>query len=260
MRILLHPFPLPRPYADMNMVVAAKSKKHKKKRGGKAKPNGDTSKTNGVTDSNKSNQHEDEEDEQESQTPSEPPSSPLKSSHEQNQSFVNGVHQQPSQSKDTGFEEAADVVPNPDSDSPTEPREESTTNEMPAPAEAASHTSDADAGLKAMAEERDSLRAEVARFRESLKAVEEKHEQELATLREQLVETQEGKNQAEAQYKGLLGKVSTIRSQLGERLKADAVRGRFLLQGALLTDGAGGLSSSTYSNRGARRAVRKSAF
>ena len=146
-------------------------------------------------------------------------------------------------------------MPNSNPDSPAEPREESTANETPATAEVASPTSDTDARLRAIAKERDSLRAEVARFRESLEAAEEKHEQELGTLREQLAETQEGKGQAEAQYKGLLGKVSTIRSQLGERLKADAVRAMRLFHDALLTDGAGRPSPSKVSNRRARRAV-----
>jgi chromosome segregation ATPase len=45
---------------------------------------------------------------------------------------------------------------------------------------------------------------------------------ELDQLRSKLQETQSGKENAESAYRTLLGKVNTIKSQLGERLKADA--------------------------------------
>ena len=71
--------------------------------------------------------------------------------------------------------------------------------------------------------ERAALREEVAQVRRSLQEIQEKHEDELGSIREQLADTQGEKEQAETQYRNLLGKVNTIRSQLGERLKADAV-------------------------------------
>ena len=71
--------------------------------------------------------------------------------------------------------------------------------------------------------ERAALREEVAQVRRSLEEIQEKHEDELGCIREQLADTQGEKEQAETQYRNLLGKVNTIRSQLGERLKADAV-------------------------------------
>ena len=71
--------------------------------------------------------------------------------------------------------------------------------------------------------ERTALREEVAQIRRSLEEIQEKHEDELGSIREQLADTQGEKEQAETQYRNLLGKVNTIRSQLGERLKADAV-------------------------------------
>ncbi|THZ88416.1 hypothetical protein D6C84_00906 [Aureobasidium pullulans] len=46
--------------------------------------------------------------------------------------------------------------------------------------------------------------------------------EETEQLRTQLQETQKGKENAESAYRTLLGKVNTIKSQLGERLKADA--------------------------------------
>ncbi|CAK1362684.1 GRIP domain-containing protein [Cercospora beticola] len=81
---------------------------------------------------------------------------------------------------------------------------------------------DTSARLDAMQQERDSLRAEVTQLRKSLESLREKHNEELTGVKEELEQTQEGKEQAETQYRNLLGKVNTIRSQLGERLKADA--------------------------------------
>ena len=80
-----------------------------------------------------------------------------------------------------------------------------------------------DARLQALVNERTALREEVAQVRKALQEIQGKHEEELGTMREQLADTQGEKEQAETQYRNLLGKVNTIRSQLGERLKADAV-------------------------------------
>lgn len=82
---------------------------------------------------------------------------------------------------------------------------------------------DTDARFEALVNERAALREEVAQVRRSLEEVQGKHEEELGSMREQLADTQGEKEQAETQYRNLLGKVNTIRSQLGERLKADAV-------------------------------------
>lgn len=89
---------------------------------------------------------------------------------------------------------------------------------------AGSAPTDTSARLEAMAEERESLRAEVAELRKSLETIKSQHQEELLGLREEIDETQSAKENAETQYHTLLGKVNTIRSQLGERLKADAVR------------------------------------
>ena len=79
------------------------------------------------------------------------------------------------------------------------------------------------ARLDALAREREALRDEVAQMRRSLEEIQGKHEEELGSVREQLEDTQGEKEHAEVQYRNLLGKVNTIKSQLGERLKADAV-------------------------------------
>ena len=77
--------------------------------------------------------------------------------------------------------------------------------------------------LLALVKDRDALRAEVTQLRQSLQEIQANHEAELDTVQGQLQETQGEKEQAEEQYQNLLGKVNMIRSQLGERLKADAV-------------------------------------
>ena len=72
-------------------------------------------------------------------------------------------------------------------------------------------------------QDRDNLRAEVTELRKSLEDLQQKHQTDIDALKEQLEETQGEKDHAESQYRNLLGKVNTIKSQLGERLKADAV-------------------------------------
>lgn len=65
--------------------------------------------------------------------------------------------------------------------------------------------------------------AQVIELRKSLQSIQEKHEQEITELQDQLEESQTAKEQADTQYRDLLGRVGQIRSQLGERLKSDAV-------------------------------------
>lgn len=88
--------------------------------------------------------------------------------------------------------------------------------------ETPSASDDTTARLNAMQEERNTLKAEVTQLRESLENLQKKHSEELSGVKDELQQTQEGKEHAETQYQKLLGKVNTIRTQLGERLKADA--------------------------------------
>lgn len=83
---------------------------------------------------------------------------------------------------------------------------------------------DTSARLDALAQERDTLRQEVTELRKSLEDIQGKHEQEVSSLREELEEASEGKDHFETQYRNLLGRVNTIKSSLGDRLKADAAR------------------------------------
>lgn len=84
-------------------------------------------------------------------------------------------------------------------------------------------STDADGRLEALAREREALKAEVTELRKSLESIQERHEKDITVLQEQLEESQAGKEQADTQYRDLLGRVNTIKSQLGERLKSDAV-------------------------------------
>ncbi|KAJ4323918.1 hypothetical protein N0V94_001561, partial [Neodidymelliopsis sp. IMI 364377] len=92
------------------------------------------------------------------------------------------------------------------------------------------------ARLDAIAKERDALRQEVTELRKSLESIQSqhagqatdgaqsKHEEEVQSLREELEEANEGKEHFETQYKNLLGRVNTIKTSLGNRMKADAAR------------------------------------
>ncbi|KAG5293538.1 guanylate kinase, golgi matrix protein [Histoplasma capsulatum G186AR] len=81
---------------------------------------------------------------------------------------------------------------------------------------------DSDPRFEALVRDRDSLRAEVAEMRISLEKIQSKHDEEMGALQNELKQSQNDKEHAETQFRNLLGKVNTIKSQLGERLKADA--------------------------------------
>lgn len=95
--------------------------------------------------------------------------------------------------------------------------------------------SDTTARLDAIAKERDALRQEVTELRKSLENIQSNQDKqpqsesdsekdaEIQSLKEELEEANEGKEHFETQYKNLLGRVNTIKTSLGDRLKADAV-------------------------------------
>ena len=80
-----------------------------------------------------------------------------------------------------------------------------------------------EARFDALAREREALRDEVTELRKSLEQLQARHEEDLSDVKSQLEETRGEKDHAETQYRNLLGKVNTIKSQLGDRLRADAV-------------------------------------
>lgn len=81
----------------------------------------------------------------------------------------------------------------------------------------------ATARFDALVRDRDALREEVTRLRESLEEVQSSHQRQMQDVQAQLQDERSERETAEENYQNLLGKVNTIRSQLGERLKADAV-------------------------------------
>ncbi|EZG00570.1 hypothetical protein H106_09015 [Trichophyton rubrum CBS 735.88] len=81
---------------------------------------------------------------------------------------------------------------------------------------------DTDGRFDVLVRDRDSLREEVIEMRRSLEEIQNKHDEEMETLQEKLRVSESQKEQAESQFHSLLGRVNTIKSQLGERLKADA--------------------------------------
>lgn len=85
----------------------------------------------------------------------------------------------------------------------------------------ASDTTDASVRLEAMSQDREALRAEVEKLRRSLEDIQERHNEELSSVRSELEESEQAKEQAQTQYQNLLGRVNTIKSTLGERLAAD---------------------------------------
>jgi NTP pyrophosphatase (non-canonical NTP hydrolase) len=84
-------------------------------------------------------------------------------------------------------------------------------------------STDAPRELEVLQMERNSLGAEVEQLRGSLKAIRAKHQEEVTEVNEKLKEAIGEKENADSKYRDLLGRVSTIKSQLGERLRADAV-------------------------------------
>ncbi len=116
-----------------------------------------------------------------------------------------------------GAQEDADEVVEARDD---EERDDDEEEEEQVPAEAA-RPADTSDRLQAMQEERDNLRDEVTQLRQSLESLQEKHSEEVSGVKEELAQTKQSKEHAETQYRNLLGKVNTIRSQLGERLKED---------------------------------------
>ncbi|KAK3714177.1 hypothetical protein LTR37_007979 [Vermiconidia calcicola] len=92
------------------------------------------------------------------------------------------------------------------------------------PSDTATQSTDASSRLEAMQQERNNLRDEVTQLRQSLESLQEKHNEEVSNMKEELEQCEQGKEHAETQYRNLLGKVNTIRSQLGERLKEDTAK------------------------------------
>lgn len=195
----------------VNPALGGKAKKNKKR---KSKANGTDVNTDGeATAHDRAAPDEGEEDD--SRSLSEPPSTPLTLHHDDQKSTSNGLPSK-AQLEGEGMEgkdQSQSLSHVSLNASPQEGSTQVTTN--------ASHR-DADT-QKAPEDNGDSLRSEISRLQESLELAQSTHESQLKDIRGQLALKEQQKDHAESQYQGLLGKVNTIRSQLGERLKADAV-------------------------------------
>lgn len=84
-------------------------------------------------------------------------------------------------------------------------------------------TSNTNERLDAALKDRDQLRNDVTELRKSLERLQQRQDKETDDIKAQLEESRAGKDYAENRYQKLLGQVNTIKAQLGERLKADAV-------------------------------------
>jgi chromosome segregation ATPase len=85
----------------------------------------------------------------------------------------------------------------------------------------ASDTTDTSSRLEAMSQDREALRLEVEKLRKQLEEIQEKHNEELTTVKDELAETEIAKDQAETNYQNLMGRVNSIKATLGERMAAD---------------------------------------
>ena len=222
---MLHPF---RKANLITRTLAPKNKKHKKKKpASKAKIDGVTEKTNGnypeAEDGLEVEEHEEPETPTDIVHPQVRPEEPLQNgmkSPSTNGNITTSVESIGSEVPVEGEGIAAIRSPRLQSRRTTMTKE-SLSKAIPV----YSHEgNDTEARLDALAKERATLRDEVTELRKSLEEIQLKHNAELGTMKEQLEDTQGEKDQAETQYRNLLGKVNTIKSQLGERLKADAVR------------------------------------
>ena len=165
-------------------------------------------------------QHEDSQDENEdTEEHMDPPAGTEAHQPNNTLSIPDGTASKMTES-DQEMEQASNVVDGSPMGKPVEeapPNEESPDNRL------SSLLMDTESRLAVAAKQRDELMTEVTTLRKSLESIQQRHEEELVAKQAALDKTQSGKEHAEGQYKNLLGKVNTIKAQLGERLKADAV-------------------------------------
>ena len=212
------------------MLVATKSKNNKKKKGGKNKANGEVAKPNDI-------KIEEEQDlaaqgeEAESRTPTEPPTPTVENDPRLPSEHVSSITKDPDTNGVVGLKDDQSSTENDafaqENSSPEPSRLRQT--ERRAENEGFS-TENSGRQFDTLTQERDALREEVAQVRKALEDLQARHEAEIERIRAQLAHTENDKEQAESQYRNLLVKVNTIRSQLGDRLKADAVRAASLVR------------------------------
>lgn len=206
---------------------APKNKKQKKKKSGAKNRNGDEAKPNGIKTMDAVDHNDDLNDEPEPDTHAATTHNGVdhESATEQDEPLSNGISTGITQlalseaADDHTRDESTKTSPSSNTAPTPNPQQNGATNKLDIDEASAKDT---DAKLEALAKEREALRNEVAELRKSLECLQGKHDEEISDMRGQLEETQGEKEHVETQYRTLLGKVNTIKSQLGERLKADA--------------------------------------
>ncbi|KAI6862254.1 hypothetical protein D0864_14025 [Hortaea werneckii] len=198
--------------------AAKKKKKSKKKGAGKAQDAPADSRVNGTGDGDQ----DDEDDEDETQDASRKGSIPNTTQDDDKPHIPSApTAQDPQVEREDMPAENGAQQPSPQKDNETST--DHTPNQNAPTAESSSEApSDTTSRLDAMQQERNTLRDEVTKLRQSLEDLQRQHTEEVSGVKEELEQTQQSREHAETQYRNLLGKVNTIRSQLGERLKADA--------------------------------------
>jgi chromosome segregation ATPase len=78
---------------------------------------------------------------------------------------------------------------------------------------------DTEQRLKVMSEDREALRVEMSQLRQQLELLQTKHDEELASLRNDLEESESAKDQAIDQFETLRGRIGGIKATLGDRMK-----------------------------------------
>lgn len=209
--------------------LGSRSRKHKRKKGAKSKPNGDLGKVLDVKVDEEDENDEGEAGDADPKTPSEH-EAPVKITKSNN--AISSTNRSLVASEDALLHTVASESPKDDHETANNNVNTTQLIETARPDQTIQSTGssssnfDTEARLDALAKERNTLLEEVAQLRRSLEEIQEKHKEDLTSVREQLEETQGEKAHAETQYRNLLGKVNTIKAQLGDRLKADAVRFR----------------------------------
>ncbi|KAM0312310.1 hypothetical protein ACHAO8_006434 [Botrytis cinerea] len=227
------------PTDSSNVTSPAKKKSNKKKKNAKSKSNGEIPQIQDQVDDVTVNAAEEEEEEGNPE--------------ESGQSTVNTP-------KDAQFPSSIDSQTNgrkidsAGNGHAIAPTQSSTGKEDGASESNGSDELDSSARLEAMTAERQALRAEVEQLRKSLEdiqgkhteedstvkgqhsenlssveakykdeiaALKSQHEEEISTVRAELEETESSRENWESQYHTLLTRVNTIKTTLGERLKAD---------------------------------------
>ncbi|KAI9831009.1 MAG: hypothetical protein M1838_005755, partial [Thelocarpon superellum] len=187
----------------------SKKSSNKKKKKSTSKPEGNehAAKTNGSREGHDPAPEGDTGDLDEPETPTE--------------IAANGVAPGPDDAESQGPKATTNASPAVSTQAPEQRLDHQAGNGTPMPSTGTAPVSKPEVRLEALAKDREALQTEVEQLRQSLQELQRRHDGEVTKLQTQLEESQGEKEQAETQYQNLLGRVNTIKSQLGERLKAD---------------------------------------